>query len=186
MGAELGEVTFRADRSMRIFSYVGLGVVPAASVAVIVASVLDSNKTWGAVGGESFLTAVAAFVTWVVARWSATSVGTTTVRQDGLFIAVPFRRPRFVPWSQITSVSIDEIDFGARGGGRSKGLRAAVGGDGFFLPGAMASGCSTAVFNERVALVTAAWRSAHPEAGDGSGDHARRKQNNRARKRRRS
>lgn len=53
-----------------------------------------------------------------------------------------------------------------------------VGGDGFFLPGAMASGCSTAVFDERVALATAAWRSAHPEA--------RRKQNNRARKRRRS
>jgi hypothetical protein len=170
-----GESTFRAGLGGRIMGYVSQGAMLAFCVLVVFIAYANSGWKWPTVVGVLIMFTFAAVGTVVVVRWAGRYVGTTTLRKDGLLITLPCRRSRFMPWSEIDSVMVDALDLGR--GMTSMGLRAAVDGKGFFLPGLMARGPSDAVFKRRVEAIEAAWQRTHPQA---PGKH-----DSRARKRRR-
>lgn len=88
-----------------------------------------------------------------------TYLGKTRICNDGLLIAKPCRRMRFLPWTSIDAIRVDAVSYGR--GRPEMGLRASMGDKGLFLPGVLVGNSD---FERSMKTIVAAWRRANPDA----------------------
>ncbi len=172
-----------------IFGFLGLflGFCAVLAVSALVTAHTVAPRDGVSVARFDVMAVTTAVVAMTLATFltllgAPTYLGTTRIREDGLLIAKPCRRPRLLPWSEVDYLWVDAVSYGM--GMPTKGLRAVSGGHGQFLPGIVST--NRPDFQLQVKAVDAAWRLANPEAVLArQGDPTKNKARSRLRRKRR-
>ncbi len=107
------------------------------------------------------LLGVVAFGGWLTILTAGGYLGATTLREDGLLIAKPWRGSQLLTWGEINKLKVGV--FAAGKGASVLGLCAVVSGKTVFLPGILTGGGpKDPKFDERIRVIESAWQRARP------------------------